>query len=570
MIERSFYELYAVQIFAFIIFVFAFNLVLILLAIFSELINKKKLFRFLTYVDILFIISIIGAYFILKPERPKTRLAFLPTNISQDVAKIYQFALIEQLERNISKSNQKKFNIHSFWWTMNAIDTTLEDSVAIYKTLSSKIGTVDFIESKLTQSSSGFQFEVSYLDWVKTYAFSTYNEYEKLSETILNDLCQELEINKVDTIKNYTNLDYIQAKSWFYHGQHEKIIQHYDTLSIDNKNLLSNVYLARAYVQMAYKEKPFYNTKNNLPYAEKKYYNNIVKAQKRLYYYYNQNPNNFEIYNGLIELFLFNESYQEADDLIKAFLTNFGKSKTLIKDDPEILYYYSFLNEKRLEADGYKSKFELLEEILEINPFYEKALLRYSDLTFSSNRLNSDAVQEIFKVLEFYRKQNPFSDNANFMLSGEYLRRGDVINARRLMLKVYDSFKTNPRLHYDLGSALFYIGKNFELNGPYVKGEIKNDSDAFRQAIVSFKECVRLKGDIDAHLYLGELYRRLGKNDEAIIEFRIRVRNKKSANDLFVLEAKKGLRMIFEDSAIIRRYAEKEGMLSDSLIILKK
>ncbi len=220
------------------------------------------------------------------------------------------------------------------------------------------------------------------------------------------------------------------------------------------------------------------------------------------------------------ESFILEENFKDAEVFLEnAYIYN--------PFDIDILENLSHLHPSRLENLRLTSKYQVWHKILLYNPLYESLLVQYVEELLNIHPVQGDPPVIARQLMNRYLQLNPESPTIWNLLGKYYLMTRQYQQAVRAFSHA-DSL--NPRksiTKYNLGIA-FYNLKDYTTAKRY------------------FREAIAIDDFLDAHLYLGQIYREEGNCEAALKEFRYRVKHKRGPEDAYALEAMKGIRDCLE------------------------
>lgn len=561
MIERSFFSTYALELtFTFLFFAIV-NLVVIYFLRSSELVGKKKrIWISLGTFDFIMIASVIISFVLLRPQKITQRIAFLPTLVNGQVERNLSFLITEQIEHNFANQSQDNIVPHSVWWTYKALNKEYRFSLEKYNELYNKINATYVVNLALSADKS--KLSVNAGTFQKDYSFGSVERFSSTSQDIVNDLLTFVGEKRNRPMRNYANADYIHAKHWLFEDKIDSLILMAQTYPVSDSTILANTVIAEAFIHKGYSVSQYLDTEN--PYIDDTYKKPFIEAQKRLFYFFNKDQQNFDLYPALIKYFLYQENYADADDFIKAGLTDFGNRTTIRKINSDALIQYSYLHGSRLRADGFLNHFDVVKAAIEANPLSLSAYRRLVTLRLKHSPLISEQVDKLFVQLRDFITLNPYNDDAKLLLGDTYLKRGDIVQAWRLFSELYSSYPDKSFMNYNIAITYFRMGRDYASYKEFLAGtDITSGDVATGRAIEHFNKAIAIDKHLDSHLYLGVIYAAREDYDNAIKNFQYRVRHNLGPKDKSYLEAKKGLRKIFEDEDLLRKYLKKADMLKE-------
>ncbi|RMG62858.1 MAG: tetratricopeptide repeat protein [Calditrichaeota bacterium] len=220
------------------------------------------------------------------------------------------------------------------------------------------------------------------------------------------------------------------------------------------------------------------------------------------------------------EAFLTEEKFDQAEPFLK-------QAYALDPYDAEVLEDLVLLHPSRYQDLGFADRNALYEYLLTVCPLDEDALIDFGDqkLIFGPH-LGSRSLRAR-DFLQHYLEMVPTSARAWNLMGKYYYLTLDRKKALEAFFRADSLDPHNPVIKFNIGATYFHQNR-------------------LEEAERYFKEAIALDDYLDAHLYLGEIYRRRGDCRRALAEYRYRVRHKTGEDDYYALQAMKGIRMCLE------------------------
>jgi tetratricopeptide (TPR) repeat protein len=319
--------------------------------------------------------------------------------------------------------------------------------------------------------------------------------------------------------------NFVLAKDAFYRGEYQSSLdlcrralqQHPDHPEILKWYYYNRIRLAR---ESRLKEK-----KTN-PYDSRKSVWQLMAVEARAYLvnlfktYYDRDIDDTMLSNMIAESFILEELYADAEEFLKiAYFEN--------PFNIEVLENLALLHDSRYKDLPFRNDEEILSRILVICPLHADALSAYVEKLLANVPVNSVPSVKIKERIDRALALNPNSTTA-WILKGQYnLMTFNYPEAIRDFLKA-DSLEPNKAVvQYNLG-VVYYKLKDYDTAKRY------------------FQNAIQISGYLDAHLYLGAIYKERGEYEKALEEFRYRVAHKLGDDDYYALQAMKGIRECLE------------------------
>ena len=216
------------------------------------------------------------------------------------------------------------------------------------------------------------------------------------------------------------------------------------------------------------------------------------------------------------ESFMLDEFYSDAEELLEI---GYGLNPMSL----DILIRMSRLHVPRYRDLGFADETAILRQILEICPFEETILERFAERQIPRVNLETATGEELRDRLKTALTINPNSSRT-WVLQGKFDNAIQNFEGALHAFAKADSLSTPEGvLKYNRGVALFKL-------------------ERYDEAAEYFNEAIKIDDYLDAHLYLGAIYREQGDYEKALARFRYRVANKGGEEDVYVIEAMKGIR----------------------------
>ena len=166
---------------------------------------------------------------------------------------------------------------------------------------------------------------------------------------------------------------------------------------------------------------------------------------------------------------------------------------------------------------------DLVARILNICPSNEAVLKKYIEKLLLNVQVTKAQSDEIKGRIDKALALNPASIVA-WMLKGKYFNMNFDYEAALAAFQKADSLSPEDGvIQYNLGVT-------------YFKMERPEEAEHY------FQNAVKISDYLNAHLYLGAIYKDRGEYEKALERFRHRVANKEGDDDYYALQAMKGIR----------------------------
>lgn len=188
----------------------------------------------------------------------------------------------------------------------------------------------------------------------------------------------------------------------------------------------------------------------------------------------------------------------------------------------DVLLNLTFLHSSRYRELGFDDPDAIYRKILTFCPIEESVLLKWSEYVLQGNPSYTAPLEFAKNFVNRYLRINPYSYRVWTMLGRIYANEGARQRALQAFLRADSLYPKSGFINYNLG-VLFY--------------EWEKPDSAERY----FKLAVTYDDYMNAHLYLGALYKDQGKYEKALREFRYRVAHKQGEDDFYAYQAMKGI-----------------------------
>ena len=125
--------------------------------------------------------------------------------------------------------------------------------------------------------------------------------------------------------------------------------------------------------------------------------------------------------------------------------------------------------------------------------------------------------------MEKYQKLNDQHPKIMSLLATLYLKTSNFDKAEEVYNILAKQYPNDSNVAYNLGVVF------------YTKGD-------YQQALNKFRQAINIDNNLDAYLYTGMTYERLGDKENALKYYQDRVRFKKTDDDPYAKEAMQGIR----------------------------
>lgn len=224
--------------------------------------------------------------------------------------------------------------------------------------------------------------------------------------------------------------------------------------------------------------------------------------------------------NMIAESFIIDEYFNDAEEFLRIA---FG-------EDPfsmEVLENMTLLHESRYRDLPFNDKMSLYQRILNICPLNERILEEYVDKLLLNVQVTDAQSKEIRERVHRLLTINPASVTALSLLGKFHSLNFDYAQALEAFRKADSLQPGRAQSQYNLGVTYYQL----------------KDHD---RAETYFQNAVKLGDYLEAHLYLGAIYKERGEYEKALAQFRYRVARKQGDDDYYAVQAMKGIRECLE------------------------
>jgi tetratricopeptide (TPR) repeat protein len=211
---------------------------------------------------------------------------------------------------------------------------------------------------------------------------------------------------------------------------------------------------------------------------------------------------------------------------------SWNRSEALIKkvfslnpNEASLYFLAARLHPSRFRALGFKNREQLYKRAIALNPAFVKAYLALGDLYYF--RQNMEKSETVYRDL---LRINPESVDALLALGKIYLYRGETVQLIETYERLLKNRPENPEVIYNLGIA--YYNQNL-----------------YDRAIQLFQMAGDQYRVSDAFYYLGVIFMKLNRTEEAVESFRRRIDLRHGQDDFYANEAVKFLYQLLQAEA---------------------
>ena len=220
----------------------------------------------------------------------------------------------------------------------------------------------------------------------------------------------------------------------------------------------------------------------------------------------------------------YDEKFEDANTFLK---------KALAEDlyNSRIYYAISFLLSSRFKELGFDRRDQILEKALYLDPGYRNAVLELSQYYYdnSSGSPSSAGITKARTTIKRYLQIKPNDPLILSSLASILLKTKKLDEAMEIFKELKERFPNDSDTYYNVGTIYFY--KKMK-----------------QEALSNFLQAIDIDQNLDAYLMAGFVYRQLGNNDSALYYYRERVKRKSGDDDIFAVEAMKGIRSILQEN----------------------
>jgi tetratricopeptide (TPR) repeat protein len=227
----------------------------------------------------------------------------------------------------------------------------------------------------------------------------------------------------------------------------------------------------------------------------------------------------------LAQMYMHSQNYGMAEICLE-------KAITQHKYHPKIYYYLSFLHESRYKERGFKTRADVLDYAVHMDPGYADAVFELANQLYETGTaaVTDPNTERSINILNAFLELNPETENILSLLGRILLQSKYTLEAMEIYEKLILLYPNTAEHHYNLGICYFH------------KKDYEKSENQFRRAI-------ELNDYSNAYLYLGVIYRLRGDMEKALYYYRERVRRKSTDDDEYARQAMKGIRLVLHDMA---------------------
>ncbi len=473
----------------------------------SGLFTKEKLKRNLLTANAVILLLYTALWFVMQPPRPQERVIVLPTRSESSFQLTPSSLKLAQIfERAAINNLTDRYLFHRWEWLYETLGQkeaqTYENWIKAARALNCRY----LIESEL-RSSGKILIRIADVKKDDSSTFTLFNDDR--FEQVLNKVDDELGlfanppvvVEKADTVL-------IAARLALIDGDFQQVLKLLkDRQDVPAKVLKGVVYIKKGLARPFDAEKAKY-VKIEIPEFDqaKKILVPVIKQRK--------DTPELDIWFGRMSIR--EREYTTAELFLK---------KAYV-EDPEnarVYFAFSFLRPDRLSDIGYQSRVAVLERATYFDPGYREAVYQLANEIYLSSSGTLAGSREAIAAIREFLKIKPEDPQMLSLLGSLYIKTRYPDKALPIFEKLQKRFPDDSDSYYNLG-VCYYLKKQ--------------DSTA----LAYFMKAIRMDHHLDSYLYVGSIYKRMGKLDSALKYFRERVARKTGDDDRYAIEAMQGIR----------------------------
>jgi tetratricopeptide (TPR) repeat protein len=463
-------------------------------------------------IAIIFVYSFIWGY--TRPPEPPKRIVVLPSvmagqNFELNSQSLQLTTLFQANEYNLDG----RFLVHHWQWMYE----TLGHKVGDYQNwleLAKKFKPYILIESRLDQQNKlSVTITPADSDIASTKVLTDPKQLSEIFEAL-----QTYKIKIKEELKSLPGKKYIECQVFI---KQDKLDQAYKLVENDSSkeaNLLKAAVWVERGLQFKYDQE-------KLKFVD--IVNPSFEKAKALLYPFIRSRNDPPLVTYLLGRMAIREQQFENAEIFlkKAFIDQ--------PRNPRIYYLLSFLLPSRLEELGFDNRKEILKKTVELDPGYADAVFDLANEYYitGTGAVQGAGTKSAMYEMEKYLYLNDEHPKIMSLLATLYLKTSQFDKAEQI-------YNTLARRYPEDSNAVYNLGVVF-----YTRGE-------YKEALEKFMEAIKIDKNLDAYLYAGMTYERIGNKEQALKYYQDRVRYKKTGDDPYAREAMHGIRKLREEMGL--------------------
>ncbi len=482
----------------------------------SGLIDGKHMARLSLRISLL-LIALYGAFWItLQPPQPPKRVIVLPTRTEENGFRLEgrSFQLAQLVQMQDGKQPKSEFIVHHWQWLLETIGGDSAGQYDLWKSIALKLQPRYIVESRWQRT--GLQLVIYDLkeDNEATYEIAEISKPRTVLQPIHETLGLFKDLNEASQMPANKEL---KARLAYRLGHYKRVKQFVEGVTDPYAEILrAAVLMEKGLREKIDRERAAYTGYNNT------YFN---QAKNILHPIIQRREDTAELHYILGRIAIREGDYNRAELLLK---------RALVGDEhnARVFYALSLLLPERLKDFGFKSRVEVLQKAVDIDPGFTNAVYRLADELYNSGTGTPQGLgtQRALNVLEAYLKIRHRDPEILSLAGSIYLKTSQFKKARRVFENLNMRFPDDPNGYYNLGVVHFNLNQ-------------------YERAVELFKKAIETGDHADSYLYLGYIYRQMGKPDSALSYFRERVKRKSGGDDRYAKEAMLGIRKILAEKS---------------------
>ena len=482
--------------------------------LFNRSIYKKKFFQF----NLCIIATYIFLWLVLQPPGLPVNVLIVPCQRGDGV----DFALTEALEEQLAPHLSENYRLHRWEWFYLTADKDSLDQPAYRYSLAKRLKIRIVIGGYFTDKQGADQLNLEIFSSDKqTQSSFLFTSYPHAIQQLILELEHRTDLMGKNRVKFDTGkpIDYqrlSQAKLAYLNKQYDQASQILNEDSLYQSRLL----LARCFLQQGILVKKIGPAQTTVSPEEVNPF--FLQMEQLLLPYSIKGEDTAELNLVLGQMYLYRQDFETASICLKkAFVQNHY--------EPRVFYNLSFLLSERLEEMGYKSRMEVLERSIELDPGFVDGSLELSQYLYeqSSGSVSALRTQRALEILESFLTINPRQTQVLKLLGKIYLQSKYVQKAMGIFERVIVLEPDSADNYYNLGICLF-------------------NNKEYPKAKKYFEQAIQREDHRDSYLYLGAIYRLQEDLEKALFYYRERIKRKTGDDDYYAKEAMRGVRLILE------------------------
>ncbi len=489
----------------------------------AQLMSRSTFKKNVLTLNVAVLLFYLAFWFVTRPPRPQERIIFLPTAQGTQLPLTSKaFWLTESFEQAAHNNVADRFLIHRWRWLFETISPEKRRDYTAWQKTAQAIAPRYLVESQAQND----QWRITLFDLKKGQQWQFTVSQAQGSGSVLRQLNQKLSLFKNLPTAPSIDSTLLAAQLALLNKDYDRVLQLIqDDSSIGSITLKAAIWVEKGLQLDVDQERAKYVPIKNPDF---------IRARRLLVPIVKQRKDTPEIDLLMGRMLIREKEYTAAEMFLK---------KAYV-EDPEncrIHFNLSFLLPDRLKDIGYNSRVEILKRAVYLDPGYREAVYQLANEIYLSGRGTLGSIREAIKIINRFLEIHPEDPEMLSLLGSLYIKTKHVNKALPIFQDLFQKYPDDPDAYYNLG-VCYYL----------------NDQDSV--ALPYFLKAIQMDHHLDSYLYVGMIYKNMGKLDSALKYFRERVARKTGDDDAYAKEAMLGIRRVLIQMEEAKRAAQADSI----------